>query len=88
MSNGDFQYPLAGPIAPIVIAPAAETLTTRTGDPYLGGSLPSEPRVQGMQPGFNVPGVPAMTITAALAAQLEGPQPSSGDLNLPNPPGS
>jgi hypothetical protein len=85
VSNGDFQYPLAPPIAPIQVAPAAETLTSRTGDPYIGGSLPSEPRVQGMQPGFNVAPVPVMTITPELAAYLEGPLPTeAGGQVLPN----
>jgi len=85
VSNGDFQYPLAPPIPPIQVAPAAETLTTRTGDPYLGGSLPSEPRVQGIQPGFNVGAVPVMSITSAIAAYMDGPLPTeAGDQVLPN----
>ena len=75
MSNGYFQYPLVPAIAPIANQPAAETLTTRTGDPYIGGSLPSEPRAQGMQPGFNVGAVPVMSITPDVAETLEGPQP-------------
>jgi len=85
MSNGDFQYPFLQFLPPIQVAPAAETLTTRTGDPYIGGSLPSEARVQGMQPGFNVAGVPVMTITPALAPYLEGPLPTdAGEQVLPN----
>jgi len=75
MSNGDFQYPLVPPVAPITIGPAPETLTTRTGDPYLGGTLPAEARVAGLQPGFNVGGIPVMSITPEVAATLEGPQP-------------
>jgi hypothetical protein len=52
---------------------------------YGGGSLPGEPRVQGMQPGFNFGAVPVMTITPALAPYLEGPLPTEAcDQVLPN----
>jgi hypothetical protein len=67
-------YPLVPPIPPIDVSHAPEVDTVRTGDPYLGGTLPSEARVAGLQPGFSMAGVPVMTITPALAAQLAGPQ--------------
>ncbi len=58
-----------------------EALTSYTGDPT--GTWEAGPGgAKGWQPqGPNnplgdIPGVPAMTITAAMAAKLEGPQPS------------
>lgn len=57
-NNGVYPYPQVHDVTyPNPPAPEA-TLPERTGDPYIGGSLPDEPRVKGLQPGFDYPGVP------------------------------
>lgn len=49
--------------------PAPETeLPQRTGDPYIGGTLPTEPRMKGLQPltdnnpDGNLPGIPVSVL--------------------------
>jgi hypothetical protein len=56
-------YPLAPATDYITVAPAPETLTERTGDPYLDGSEPNAPRVRGLQPGYDLQSIPVMALT-------------------------
>jgi hypothetical protein len=56
-------YPLAPATDAIAVSRAAETYNERTGDPYLGGSDPDAPRVQGLQPGYDLYSIPVMCIT-------------------------
>lgn len=68
-------YPLVQEPVYLASAAAPETaLAARSGDPFIGGTLPSEARTKGLQPGYDIAGVPVMTITPDVAAKLAGPQ--------------
>lgn len=68
-------YPLVQEPVYLANAPAPETLlAVRSGDPFVGGSLPAEARVKGLQPGYDLAGIPVLALTPESAAKLAGPQ--------------
>jgi hypothetical protein len=72
-------YPLVKEPTYIPNITAPETLNPRNNnpDPFRGGSSGpvTQGRITGQQPGFTIPGIPVMAITAEVAATLAGPQP-------------
>ena len=50
---------MADKILPNIPAPE-RAFGERTGDPFVGGSLPTSPRLRGLQPGIDYEGIPLM----------------------------
>lgn len=55
------EYPLVPEDVTYPNFTAPEELNERTGDPYIGGSLPDEPRMPGLQPGYTIAGISPMS---------------------------
>jgi hypothetical protein len=57
-NGGVYPYPLVQNRTYPNLAAPERAFGERTGDPFIGGSLPTEARIHGVQPGFDYAGIP------------------------------